>query len=134
MTNELTKVELYGANNDGTPVRYAVANGISISKGDLLTLLDDRAASSATTAWGAPFAGVASEEHTSGQGVTSVSAWTNGIFEAVASGAIEVGGPVRAADVNKVMAAENIASGAKTLGYALETVTDGETINVRLRL
>ena len=61
MVNEFVKVELYGANNDGTPRRYAIADGASVSKGQLLELLDDRTVQLAT--FESPIAGVASEEN-----------------------------------------------------------------------
>ena len=32
MANEWVKVELYGANNDGTPVRYTIADATAVQK------------------------------------------------------------------------------------------------------
>ena len=133
MANELTKVELYGANNDGNPIRFTIADGISVSKGELLALVDPRTASKALIAT-CQFAGVALEDHGAGQGITSISCWTDGIFEAVASGAIGLGAPVTGHPLNYVRVASGNASGATIIGYALETASADETINVRIRL
>ena len=43
--HELVPVELYGANNDGEPRRYTIADGVTVSKGTLLALIDPRVAS-----------------------------------------------------------------------------------------
>jgi len=134
MVNEWVKVEAYGANNDGRPRRYTIADGASVSKGQLLGLSDPRTAFAATDTT-TVYAGVASEDHPAGQSITSVSAWTDGIFEAVASMAILVpGAPITGGTTNQIMPATPNASGAQVLGYALEIGTLGESINVRLDL
>jgi len=138
MTNEAVKVELYGQNNDGDPRRYTCASGVAIAKNTLLSLADPRTAAKATTA-GSAIAGISSMAKSATDYSTSISAWTNGIFELKASGAITVGFPViSAADAtnaqNTVMSATNGASGAMVIGYALETASDADTINVRLAL
>lgn len=132
MANEWDPVELYGANNDGTPRRYTIADGASVSKGQPLQLTSPRTVTAATDALTAS-AGVASMEHKSGDG-TSISAWTDGVFDVVASGAINVGDDIRFASTNRAAAAGTAASGSMTVGYALETAAAGDTINVRLRL
>jgi hypothetical protein len=65
---------------------------------------------------------------------TSITAEKGGIYELVASGAITVGQCVKtAAPGNYVMGcADNLASTAVVIGVALETATDGETINVEV--
>ena len=136
MANEWTKVELYGANNDGDVRRYTIADGTSVSKGTLLALTDPRTVT-ASALQSLAFAGVASEEHIAGQGVTSVAAWTNGIFEATASGAITVGAPIVAGTAGNAVAsgsAWGAGSGAIICGYALEAASNNEVIYVRLRL
>ena len=135
MVNEWVKVELYGNNNDGDPRRYTIADGASVSKGTLLELTDPRTAVACTGSQ-VPIAGVAAEEHVAGQGVTTISAWTNGIFEAVCSGAIILGQNVCGGTAGNAIASAAViyASGASVLGYALETGSANETINVRLRL
>jgi len=136
MGQEFTKVELYGANNDGTPVRYTVADGASISKGTLLQLTDPRTASrgdGAERQW----AGVASMDKLANDGSTSISCWTNGVFDATASGTITTGDAVAGAAgavVSAIKRAITGASGANIIGYALETATDGEIINFKLDL
>jgi len=133
MANEFTKVELYGANNDGTPRRYKIADATSVSQGATLALSDPRTvvATSKSTIINA---GVAAEDHGANLGVTDISVWTDGIFEAVASDAITVGSPITFVESNKIQAARNAASGASIAGYALETAAAGETINVRVQL
>ena len=138
MVNEWVKVELYGNNGDGQPRRYTIADGTAVSKGTLLALTDPRTvtASDGTTV---VFAGVAAESHSPGLGVTSITAFTQGIFEATASLAIGIGTPItgtttKANDLNFVGAAGVLLSGASVIGYTLETATNAETINVRLNL
>lgn len=138
MANEWTAVELYGSNNDGAPRRYTIADATAVSKGQLLALSDPRTvtAANATTL---VYAGVASEEHKPNIGVTSVSAWTDGVFEAVCSGAISIGAGITGAENNQIqvsgaLVGANLASGAICLGYSFEDGANAETINVRLRL
>ena len=136
MANEWVKVELYGANNDGGPRRFTVASGTAISKGTLLAMTDARTAVAQSSLRQA-CCGVAAMDKSATDLSTSISAWTNGIFEAKASGAIVVGNAVMASEpANTVILANtaSIASGAKVIGYALETAADAETINVRLNL
>lgn len=139
MANELIKVEL--TNSTGFPRRYTVANATAISKGTLLTLTDPRTAiavpGTATAAVLNIGAGVAAEDKEASDGLTSISVWTDGIFEAKASGAIAVGAgivPVAGNCVAQAPAATLGASGAHIIGYALEAASADEVINVRIRL
>lgn len=131
MANEWVKVELYGANNDGNPRRYTIADGTSVSKGTLLALTDPRTVTAAD-ATSTAIAGVASEEHIANDGVTTISAWTDGIFNATSSGAVTVGGGIVAAESNKVISGAVGVYGY--IGYVLETFTNGQTKQVRLLL
>jgi len=135
MVNELIPVELYGENNSGDGRRFEVANGIGISKGTILRLTDPRTAS-AISASGQMVAGIAKADKEAGDGSTSLSAWTNGIFEAKASMAIAIGAKVYpAGHENYVIAYDNMStSGQHCLGYALESAADDETINIRVQL
>jgi len=134
MANEWTKVELYGANNDGSPRRYTVASGTAIAKGTLLAMTDGRTAIAHSSADQA-IAGVAAMDKSATDYSTSISAWTDGIFEAVASGAIPVGYPLASGIAANVVKQRTLGtSGALVLGYAMETSAEGETINVRLKL
>lgn len=134
MAHEWTKVELFGANNDGGVTRYTIADGASVSKGAVLQVLDGRVASSGHLVQ-APIAGIASEEHIAGQGVTSISVWTNGIFNVTASGVIAAGiscAPADASNVNKVCSS---ATTAEWTGIrAIDSAAAGETFSVRLNL
>lgn len=138
MANEWVKVELYGANNDGSPRRITIADGTAVSKGTLCNLTDPRTTTGAAAS-AAACSGVASEEKNANDGATSISVWTDGIFNATASGAISVGDGLRAAGSNQV-ATLDLASmaaiqyGAGVIGYCLYTGEKAETVNVRLRL
>ena len=135
MANEWTKVELYGQNNDGDPRRYTVASGVAISKGTLLIISDPRTASAHTTASGAYMAGVAAMDKSATDPSTSISAWTNGVFEAKASGTCTVGLPFKTSTVaNVVEPAANTIIGSAVGGYFLETGATDEIVNVRLQL
>lgn len=129
-----TKVEL--TNNTGYPRRYTVADGVAISKGAILTLSDPRTAatvSNTPAGNGYLFAGIASHDKEASDGATSIAAWTNGIFECSASGAITVGQFVKSCGTGYFCAAVavDVASGA-ICGRALETASDGEIINIKI--
>ena len=101
-----TKVELYGNNQDGQPRRYTVADGTGISKNRLTTLADPRTVTevSATPAThGYVCAGVTAMEKEASDGSTSISVWTQGVFEMSASGAITLGAPVKSCGTGYVM-------------------------------
>ena len=138
MVNEWVKVELYGANNDGQPRRYTIADNASVSKGTLLALSDPRTAA-ASNGTSLIFAGVAAESHSPNIGVTTITAWTQGVFEAATSLALGCGTPItgnttKANDLNFVTPASVLMSGASVIGYSLETAAAGDVINVRLNL
>lgn len=134
MANEASKVELYGTNNSGSPRSYTVADATAITKYTLLALTDPRTAIAQTTS-GQAIAGIAAESKEASDGVTRLSVYTDGVFEMVASAAITVGHPVMSANgANYILQATTAASGAAIIGYALETATAGETINVRVKL
>lgn len=135
MANELIAVEL--TNNTGFPRRYGCTNGENITVGTVCKLIDPRTASSALAASSAiatPIAGVCAVEKEASDGSTSVTLYTSGIFEAVASGAIAVGAPIGFIKDNFCFQAQSGASGAIIAGYSLETASDGETVNVRIIL
>ena len=134
MANEWTKVELLGANRDGEPRRLTIADGTAVSQGQLLQLTDPRTVSDTATQ-GAAIAGVALEEHKPNEGITSISVWTQGIFEVSASSAIVIGQPfimsVLANQIAPIMASE---VGCEQGGYVMETTAKAEIVNVRLNL
>jgi hypothetical protein len=135
MANEAVKVEL--TNSTGFQRRFTVADSAGIAKGSLLKLTDPRTAAQ-SDGTGDPIAGIAAMEKVAYDGSTSISVYTDGIFEMLASGAIILGQPVKSAAnvANSVMAAyaSSAASGAQVIGYCMETAADGETVNIRVRL
>ncbi len=125
-------VELRGPNRDGEIMRFTIADGASISRGQLLQLTDARTVT-AITATRPMIAGPASEEHISGEG-TSIGVWQNGIFEVEASGGIRVGEAYVGCPGSFVAsgAGVSLASGALSAGMTvLEAADDGEVIEVR---
>lgn len=139
MTNEISKVELFGANRDGLPISFIVASSATIAKGTLLELTDPRTASANTTS-GAVIAGIANAQK-SADWSTRLAAWTQGIFTFVASGACTVGAPAMSySDANypntvgTAAARANPASGAQIIGTFMETVADGANVEVRVNL
>ena len=132
MANESTPVNL--GHNGGNPQDFTVGDGCSISKGDLLRMLDGRTASGVPTAGGA-CAGIATSDKVANDGATEVSCYQEGIHDMYASGAIIIGSPV-SMDLapNHIKLALNTASGAHVIGSANETSSDGEKIEVRLNL
>ena len=135
MANEAKEVELYGANNSGDKRRYTCADTPAITKGTLLMLTDPRTAS-AHTGIGDKFCGIASMDKEASDGSTSISAWTNGIFEMTTSGTILAGTKVTTTTpVNSVAmatSAQLASSYAIIVGTALEDADSGEVINVRV--
>ena len=83
-------IELYGLNNGGNKRRYACSDGAKINKGDILKLVADRTASQ-SLGTGDVFAGIAAMDKEAGDGSTTISAWTDGIFDITASVAVVVG-------------------------------------------
>ena len=137
MANEVTKVELYGQNNDGDPRRYEVASGVAIAKGTILELTDARTAVAATAST-ALWAGVAAMGKAADDKSTSISAWTNGIFEMAASLAIVVGQKVKSNGTSNFitgLSQPNAQSSfAIGFGVALQSAEPAERINVRINL
>ena len=135
MALEITKVELFGENRDGDQMTYTCASGTAIPLGTLLTLSDPRTAA-ANTASGGATAGIAAMQKSGTDFSTQVSVWTNGVFEAYASGAVTAGDEVQAASVattfpNCVGLKQ---SAGKEIGYALETAATGEKFTFKLQL
>lgn len=136
-TARAVKVELYGPNNDGNPRRFTIADGASVSKGQILSLIDARTVEAGS--YGGSPAGIAKEEHISGQGVTDISVWTDGIFEMIASGACSAGEFLAFGDAVYDSVTASMATFADPQSFAashrfqaLETAADGEVINVRM--
>lgn len=136
MAKEAVKVEL--TNSTGFPREFTCASGVAITKGTLLVLSDPRTAATTTDGVASkPIAGIASMDKAVDDFSTTITAWTDGIFEMYASGAIQIGDPVvNAEDVNCVKTADTstTTSGAAIFGYALEAGSEAEVINIRVRV
>lgn len=117
----------------GNCKRFTVADGTTILKGTILAMTDPRTAI-ATSSTGQVIAGIASMDKLASDGSTEISVYTEGDFDLNASGAITVGAPIYALAYNEVALAPLSASGAQIIGYALETATDNETIQCRIRI
>ena len=149
MANEWVAVELYGPNGDGQKRRVTIADGVSVSVGTLLQMLDPRTASYSHLAKVA-IIGVAAEEKIANSGAVDISVFTDGIFEVTVSGAVVLGQSLTsslqdnklqglvAADVTSAALLATILNNsgfnAFNPAYALETGSDAEVINVRLKL
>lgn len=121
-------------NSTGFPRRYAVSESVAIDKLQLLQLTDPRTAS-APSASGQPCAGVSYMDKEADDDSTSITTYTDCVIDVVASGAITAGAPIQMAGAdNKIELAPTTASGAVVIGYLLETSTDGETVNARIKL
>lgn len=116
------------------PIDFTCADGTGIEKGTLLKLTDPRTASASNGA-GDIIAGIAAREKIANDGRTRIPVFTRGIFDMYASGAINAGAPVMSAGVsNEVKLATNGLSGAAIIGYALETASDTEVIQIMFRV
>ena len=132
MVQEWVKVELLGPNRDGEPRRFAVADSTNVSKGQLLQLTDPRTVSNILV-YGAATAGVALFEKVAGDGETSMSCLTQGIFEVTASNALVIDAEVGMAVEDNEVIPMTLVSGS-IIGRILETASLGEVINMRLNL
>lgn len=132
MANEAVIIELLGWPK-GNPIRYTIANGSAgtdIAKGTLMKITDPRTIA-ATSADNDPFAGILAFEKEGGDGSTTSSVYTHGIFDLKDSGAgVTVGEKVSIAGANtvsKVAAADLLFA---DVGTALETASASEVIAV----
>ena len=110
------------------PIDFTVADGTAITKGAILKLNDNMVASAGGAALD-PIAGIAARDKVASDGRTQLGCYIRGIFRLKASGAITVGDAICAdaqIDDNyvKTTGTTSNLSGARILGYALETATD----------
>jgi len=110
---------------------FTVADGTGIEKGALLKLTDPRTAIAATGT-ADMLAGIAAREKIASDGRTQLSVFRRGVFDMYASAAINVGAAVCSVTgwPNYVIMAGSTASGAAILGYALETASVGEVVQI----
>ena len=118
----------------GPPIAFTVADGTGIEKGALLKMTDPRTAAAAA-ATDDIIAGIAAKEKVADDGNTSLAVYREGIFKMTASGSITVGDPVGslASWANHVASQKATkTSGARCLGIALETATNGQTLLIEV--
>ena len=118
-------IELLG--NGGDPVRFTVADGNAILKGELMTITDPRTITE-TTADNDPFMGISAAEKVASDGSTTLAVYTHGIFDINCSAAVTVGERVSVSgdnEVAKVAAADLLFS---DVGIALETSAGADEI------
>ncbi len=131
MTNEAVLRQEYSL-----PVNFTCADGTGIEQGAILKLSDPMTAALADGDEDY-VAGICHTEKIASDGTTSVSVYIDGVFDLVASGSITAGTAVAThastGGSNVVAAATATAVGCKTLGIALETASEGESILVRLQ-
>jgi len=137
MTNEVTKVELYGANGDGNPIRYAVNTGSNYAKGTLMFVSGTgRAMISSDAGTNNMYVAGVLNQDVSGASYGAV--WTQGIFEFTGSGAILAGEPIIAIGSLNIVKS-NLVAGSYVgkqgaFGYAVNTAADAGRLNVRVNL
>ena len=114
------------------PIDFTCADGTAIPKGTLLTFTDPRTVAIASA--NENVAGVCARDKIASDGRTQCAVFMDGIFDFTASGAgITIGNAFAAAGANEVKAAVSTDVGAKTGGYALETVAANEVFQGMLR-
>ena len=132
MANEATIIELF---NGGRPIRYTVADGATIEKGAIAVLTDPRTVITHAAA-DTPIVGIVAAEKVANDGSTTISVYTDGIFDitAAAAGVAAVGVLVAgsgtanmttAADANDVL--QN-----STVGMVLEAQANDERCAIRV--
>jgi hypothetical protein len=108
------------------PVSVTCADGAGIEKGTLVKFADPNTVSAA--AENDYIYGVTSQEKVASDGRTQIAVYKKGIFKATLAGSVTSGQALAASGSNQVKVAAAAHVGAKTLGIALETGTNGETI------
>lgn len=131
MGDEAVIVELLG--NGGDPIIYNCADADAFPKGTILKLSDNREAD-LSSADAECCAGICAMEKVANDGATTVTAYTNGIFDLKDSGAgFTVGLPVTIGGANLVkQVAAGEAEGGTILGRALATAIASATEEVRV--
>ena len=130
MVNEAVIIELLG--NKGDPIQYNCVDGDSFPKGTILKLSDNREVD-LSSADAEICAGICAAEKVANDGATTVSVYTNGIFDLLSTGVIGVGVPVTIGGANTIKAAA--AGEGETgdiCGYALAAFGGAETQSVRI--
>lgn len=136
MANEAVIIELLG--NGGDPVRFTIANGTSgtnIEKGTMMKLSGDRTVA-ASSADGELMVGILAHEKVGGDGSTTCSVYTNGIFDMTVDGTntATLGYPQKCDGANLISDADEAGAfgSSEVIGYAMEAGSINEVIAVRV--
>lgn len=128
MANEATIITLLG--NQGDPVEYTVDAGTAIPKGSLMQLSSTPQTATISSGDGNFFCGIAAVEKTATDGVVKMACITHCIAELTAgTGTTTFGQMQKLSGTNLVVDADDdtTANMMENVGYALETVADGNT-------
>jgi len=132
MANEAVIIELLG--NGGDPIQYNCADGDAFPKGTILKLSDNREAD-LSNADGDICAGICAAEKVANDGSTTVTAYTNGIFDLTEGGAVAIGiglpVTIHSANLIKIAAAGEAETG-DIFGHALAAFAGSDTQSVRV--
>ncbi len=132
MAAEAVIIELF---NGGRPIRYTVADGATIEKGTLMKLADPRTAS-AHSAADQPIVGIAAAEKVASDGATTISVYTDGIFDitAAAGGVTAVGAECAGSATANMITAADAADLLQNsnVGMCLEAHANDEVAAVRV--
>lgn len=113
------------------PIPMTCADGTGIEKGAILKLADPFTVSLANGDADV-VAGIAAEEKIANDGKVKIGVYRSGIFKGTAGGACTVGKALMTyngtGDDNDIIDATAAAVGGKTLGIALETAANNETV------
>ncbi len=137
MANEATAITLLG--NGGDPLRYTCADGTGISAGTLLHIQEPMTVAKSSID-GEYFAGIAAADKEASDGATTISAYTNGVFDVRFGGgaAISAGQLVKLSGANLVSLADDdtVENSQQVVGVAMEDTAAGtaETIAVKIRV
>jgi len=118
------------------PIQFSVADSTAIEKGDLLEFTNKMVV---TKAVGDEqiFAGIAAEEKAANNGQVRIGVYRGGLFAVLGEGAITVGDSLSTGEAtgtdNAVQKATATSVSSATIGAAMETAADGNTLLIELR-
>lgn len=118
------------------PIPFTCADGTGIEKGAVLKMTDPMTVALADGDEDI-FGGIAAEEKIASDGKTKIAVYRGGVFKMLGEGNIAVGdtlstsGSTGGANAVQTSTASSVAG--KTIGTALETSADGQTLMVEIR-
>ena len=132
MADEAILIELF---NQGRPIRYSVADALAVPKGSLMELDSDRTLIIHSGA-DEPIVGIAAHEKVALDGATTMSVYTDGIFDiTAAAGGVTALGALCAgsATVNMITAADgDDILQSSDVGFCMEAHANNEVAAVRI--